>query len=214
MSVCDKNCTDEEYGKLKTQLLRLQNRKFAQSPDAEGLGQDELSIKKFLVTMMFEYWDLDNDGQVSSNDIKEKFLVTMMFEYWDLDNDGQVSSNEMGQVMKREDELAEVMTSCTLYEMLKYDDINDDHRVDIDEFYNAFGPISGGKCGFISSLLWFVGRLNCQDGRENEFCVSAGTKLAKGDTINLLSILKGDLKRRALGPPTTEKKLKELRKLS
>ncbi|XP_019620183.1 PREDICTED: follistatin-related protein 5-like [Branchiostoma belcheri] len=109
----DKNCTDEEYGKLKTQLLRLQNRKFAQSPDAEGLGQDELSIKKFLVTMMFEYWDLNNDGQVSSNDMRE--------------------------VMRREDELAEVMTSCTLYEMLKYDDINDDHRVDIDEFYNAFG---------------------------------------------------------------------------
>ncbi|CAH1247122.1 FSTL5 [Branchiostoma lanceolatum] len=107
------NCTDDEYEKLKTQLLRLQNRKFAQSPDAEGLGQDELSIKKFLVTMMFEYWDLDNDGQVSSN--------------------------EMGQVMRKEDELAEVLTTCSLYDLLKYDDIDEDHRVDIDEFYNAFG---------------------------------------------------------------------------
>ncbi|KAI8511622.1 myristoyl-CoA hydrolase [Branchiostoma belcheri] len=53
------------------------------------------------------------------------------------------------------------------------------------------------------------------DRRRQQSQLSKRYKARRGrHCINLLSILKGDLKRRGLGPPTTEKKLKELRELS
>ncbi|XP_019625003.1 PREDICTED: uncharacterized protein LOC109470482 [Branchiostoma belcheri] len=54
-----------------------------------------------------------------------------------------------------------------------------------------------------------------QKALEFSFLSSKRYKARRGrHCINLLNLLKGDLKRRKLGPPTTEKKLKELRELA
>ncbi|KAI8481984.1 hypothetical protein Bbelb_402850 [Branchiostoma belcheri] len=54
-----------------------------------------------------------------------------------------------------------------------------------------------------------------QKALEFSFLSSERYKARSGrHCINLLSLLKGDLKCRGLGPPTTEKKLKELRELA
>nr|XP_015200198.1 PREDICTED: follistatin-related protein 5 isoform X1 [Lepisosteus oculatus] len=103
-------CQMSDYGKLKNQLLDLQNQKYIRQVN-EGENEDKMSLKRLLVDQMFQYFDSDNNGLVDSN--------------------------ELTQVIKQEG-LAKDVSECTLFDLLKYDDRNVDKHLSIEEFYTAF----------------------------------------------------------------------------
>ncbi|CDQ94321.1 unnamed protein product [Oncorhynchus mykiss] len=67
-----------------------------------------------------------------------KKLVDVVFKRFDADGSRRVDSSELSQVIKQEGLFKEV-SECTLFDLLKYNDINDDEHLAKDEFYTAFG---------------------------------------------------------------------------
>ncbi|XP_078396832.1 follistatin-related protein 5 isoform X1 [Cetorhinus maximus] len=106
-------CKLIEYSKLKNMLLDLQNQKYIRQRNNKE-NEDKMSLKKLLVDNMFEYFD--------SND------------------DGHVDSNELAQVIKQ-DRLGKDLSQCSLFDLLKYDDYNNDKHLTQEEFYRAFQVI-------------------------------------------------------------------------
>ncbi|NXE44789.1 FSTL5 protein, partial [Casuarius casuarius] len=103
-------CKPTEYNKVKNMLLDLQNQRYvAQSKDKNV--DEKVSLKKFLIDHMFNYFDSDNNGLVDSN--------------------------ELSQVIKRA-ELGKDLSDCSLLDLLKYDDYNSDKHLALEEFYRAF----------------------------------------------------------------------------
>ncbi|XP_074772316.1 follistatin-related protein 4 isoform X2 [Athene noctua] len=101
-------CTMAEYSRLKSILLDLQARR--QSPPS-SLAEDRVSQKRFLVEDMFKHLDVNSDGLLSSS--------------------------ELAQLMKKED-LEDDLLDCTLEDLLRFDDYNNDGRLTLQELYTAF----------------------------------------------------------------------------
>ncbi|XP_005006861.1 follistatin-related protein 5 isoform X2 [Cavia porcellus] len=107
------NCKTNVYNKMKSMLLDLQKQKYI-TQDNENPNGDDVSRKKLLVDQMFKYFDADSNGLVDIN--------------------------ELTQVIKQED-LSKDHSECTLYDLLKFDDLNADKHLALDEFYRAFQVI-------------------------------------------------------------------------
>ncbi|XP_058513530.1 follistatin-related protein 5 isoform X2 [Ochotona princeps] len=107
------NCKTTEYDKMKSMLLDLQNQKYI-TQENENPNSDDVSRKKTLVDQMFKYFDADSNGLVDIN--------------------------ELTQVIKQ-DELGKDIFDCTLYDLLKFDDVNSDKHLALEEFYRAFQVI-------------------------------------------------------------------------
>uniref|UniRef100_A0A665U9U9 Follistatin-like 5 n=1 Tax=Echeneis naucrates TaxID=173247 RepID=A0A665U9U9_ECHNA len=68
---------------------------------------------------------------------KMKQLVDMMFKRFDADGNGRVDASELSQV-RRLKGLSKDFSACTLFDLLKYNDINDDEHLTKEEIYTAF----------------------------------------------------------------------------
>ncbi|XP_029853907.1 follistatin-related protein 4 isoform X2 [Aquila chrysaetos chrysaetos] len=101
-------CTMADYSRLKSILLDLQAHR--QSP-LSSPTEDRVSQKRFLVENMFKHLDINSDGHLSSS--------------------------ELAQLMKEED-LEDDLLDCTLEDLLRFDDYNNDGLLTLQELYTAF----------------------------------------------------------------------------
>ncbi|XP_035194538.1 follistatin-related protein 4 isoform X2 [Oxyura jamaicensis] len=101
-------CTMASYSRLKSILLDLQARR--RSPPS-SLAADRAAQKRFLVENMFKHLDVNSDGHLSSS--------------------------ELAQLMEKED-LDDDLLDCTLEDLLRFDDYNNDGRLTLQELYTAF----------------------------------------------------------------------------
>ncbi|NWR83557.1 FSTL4 protein, partial [Furnarius figulus] len=102
------SCTMADYSRLKSILLDLQARRH--SPPS-SLAKDSAAQKRFLIQELFKHLDLNTDGHLSSS--------------------------ELAQLMKKE-ELEGDLLGCTLEDLLRFDDYNNDGRLSLQELYTAF----------------------------------------------------------------------------
>ncbi|XP_068187849.1 follistatin-related protein 4 [Antennarius striatus] len=77
-------------------------------------------------------------GEQSQGDMEAKReLVNSMFQYLDVDQDGRLVSDELDKISLKE-QLADSLLECTMQDLLRYDDYNNDGRLSLHEFYTAF----------------------------------------------------------------------------
>uniref|UniRef100_A0A4W5QW46 Follistatin-like 5 n=1 Tax=Hucho hucho TaxID=62062 RepID=A0A4W5QW46_9TELE len=106
----DDNCRLSDYRRLKTKILDMHDQR---------------------------YMATGNRGGHKNNMATRKKLVDVVFKRFDADGSRRVDSNELSQVIKQEGLFMEA-SECTLFDLLKYNDINDDEHLTKDEFYTAF----------------------------------------------------------------------------
>ncbi|XP_026855092.1 follistatin-related protein 5 isoform X2 [Electrophorus electricus] len=106
----DDNCHHNDYKKLKTKVLDLHTQQYLAPGSHDSYEKDMIS---------------------------RKFAVDLMFKRFDADGSGHVDSSELSQVIKQEG-LSKSASECTLFDLLKYNDIDDDEHLTKDEFYAAF----------------------------------------------------------------------------
>ncbi|XP_027887139.1 follistatin-related protein 4 isoform X1 [Xiphophorus couchianus] len=101
-------CTMSEYNKLKSTLLEMQ-------PKALGSGE-----------------------RSQQRDMEEKrALVDAMFKYLDGNEDGRLISDELEKISMKE-QMESSLLECTMQDLLRYDDYNNDGHLSLHEFYTAF----------------------------------------------------------------------------
>ncbi|TWW55358.1 Follistatin-related protein 5 [Takifugu flavidus] len=110
LDIADDNCRLTDYRQLKTKILDLYDKRYTGS-NARGAHKDNMAARKQLVDDMFKHFDADNSGRVDDN--------------------------ELSQVIKQEGLFKDV-SECTLFDLLKYNDVNDDEHLTKEEFYTAF----------------------------------------------------------------------------
>uniref|UniRef100_A0A8C1J3C4 Follistatin-like 5 n=1 Tax=Cyprinus carpio TaxID=7962 RepID=A0A8C1J3C4_CYPCA len=106
----DDNCHLGDYKKLKTKMLDLHAQRYL-TPGNHGSHENDMATRKHLVDMMFKRFDADGNGRVDSS--------------------------ELSQVVKQEG-LSRTASECTLFDLFKYNDVNDDEHLTREEFYTAF----------------------------------------------------------------------------
>lgn len=74
------------------------------------------------------------------NNHSKDFLVSIMFSHYDQNNNGHLDSEELNEVSQNE-QLDELSNGCVLRDMLQYDDLDQDHCLNINEFYQAFNKL-------------------------------------------------------------------------
>ncbi|XP_072368554.1 follistatin-related protein 5-like isoform X3 [Scyliorhinus torazame] len=101
-------CELAEYSRLKNVLLDLQSQRYFQQ---ENITMDTTTLKKILVQNMFKYFDISGDGLIENS--------------------------ELAQAMT-EDTLDNDPFDCNLFDLLQYDDYNNDGVLTLEELYTAF----------------------------------------------------------------------------
>ncbi|XP_010769710.1 follistatin-related protein 5-like [Notothenia coriiceps] len=110
-------CTMSEYNRLKSMLLDMQPK------------------------------GLKNGGKSQQRDMEEKRArVDTMFKYLDVDQDGRLVSGELEKISMKE-HLEDSLLECTMQDLLRYDDYNNDGHLSLHEFYTAFH-------GQLSDIAW------------------------------------------------------------
>ncbi|XP_017272968.1 follistatin-related protein 5 isoform X1 [Kryptolebias marmoratus] len=104
------DCRLNDYRRLKTKILDLHDKRYMGAA-LHGTHKDSMAAKKQLVDLMFRRFDADNSGQIDAS--------------------------ELSQVIKHEG-LSKDLLECTLFDLLKYNDDNDDEHLTKEEFYTAF----------------------------------------------------------------------------
>uniref|UniRef100_A0A3Q3QZ93 Follistatin-like 4 n=1 Tax=Monopterus albus TaxID=43700 RepID=A0A3Q3QZ93_MONAL len=101
-------CTMSEYNRLKSILLDMQ-------PEVLKTGEHS-----------------------QQRDMEEKrALVDTMFKYLDVNNDSRLVSDELEKLSMKE-HLEDSLLECTVQDLLRYDDYNNDGHLSLHEFYTAF----------------------------------------------------------------------------
>ncbi|XP_031424822.1 follistatin-related protein 5 isoform X2 [Clupea harengus] len=106
----DDNCRLGDYKKLKNKIVDLHGQRYL-APGDRGDYRDDMVVRRRLVDMMFKRFDADGNGRVDSS--------------------------ELSQVIKQEG-LTKTSSDCTLFDLLKYNDEDDDEHLIKEEFYTAF----------------------------------------------------------------------------
>ncbi|NXA50346.1 FSTL4 protein, partial [Nothocercus julius] len=102
------SCSMADYGRLKSILLELGERRRS-APSSPA--RDAAAQKRALVEGVFGHLDVNGDGRLSSS--------------------------ELAQVTKKED-LEDDLLHCTLEDLLRFDDYNNDGHLTLPELYTAF----------------------------------------------------------------------------
>uniref|UniRef100_A0AAY4EEW8 Follistatin-like 4 n=1 Tax=Denticeps clupeoides TaxID=299321 RepID=A0AAY4EEW8_9TELE len=104
-------CTMAEYSKLKSMILDIQPKVLR-----------------------------GNHGKNYETGMDQKrALVDTMFKYLDVNRDGRLGSEELAQVVLKEfPEVFYSLLECTMQDLLRYDDYNNDGHLTLHEFYTAF----------------------------------------------------------------------------
>ncbi|XP_026051244.1 follistatin-related protein 4-like [Carassius auratus] len=76
------------------------------------------------------------DGQANAMD-QRRILVHTMFKYIDRNQDGRLSSEELAEISVKE-HLENILLECTMQDLLRYDDYNNDGHLTLQELYTAF----------------------------------------------------------------------------
>ncbi|XP_031427311.1 follistatin-related protein 4 isoform X1 [Clupea harengus] len=105
------SCTMTEYNKLKSMLLDMQLKGVKRKDKGYGNSMDE-----------------------------KRALVDAMFKYLDLNGDGRLGSEELAQISTKE-HLEDSLLECTMQDLIRYDDYNNDSHLTLHEFYTAFQVI-------------------------------------------------------------------------
>lgn len=106
----DDNCRLSDYRRLKDKLLDLFDKRYT-GYDLHGNHRDNMAARKQLVDLMFKRFDADNGGRIDAR--------------------------ELSLVIKQEG-LSKEPSECTLFDLLKYNDMNSDQHLTRQEFYTAF----------------------------------------------------------------------------
>ncbi|XP_036444910.1 follistatin-related protein 4 [Colossoma macropomum] len=101
-------CTMAEYNKLKNMLLDMQPKGLMKAEDTLANAMDQ-----------------------------KRALVDTMFKYLDMNHDGRLSSEELAQISMKE-HLEDSLLECTMQDLMRYDDYNNDGVLTLQEFYTAF----------------------------------------------------------------------------
>ncbi|KAG7484660.1 hypothetical protein MATL_G00052500 [Megalops atlanticus] len=101
-------CTMADYNKLKSMLLDMQPRDLSPARQTQETRMDQ-----------------------------KRAVVDTMFKYLDMDRDGRLGSEELAQISMK-DHLEDSLLECTMQDLLRYDDYNNDGRLTLQEFYTAF----------------------------------------------------------------------------
>ncbi|XP_078405878.1 follistatin-related protein 5-like [Cetorhinus maximus] len=104
-------CKLAEYSRLKNMLLDLQSQRHFQQ---ENITMETTTLKRLLVENMFKYFDISGDGLIDNS--------------------------ELAQAMT-EDALDNDPFDCNLFDLLQYDDYNNDRVLTLEELYTAFQVI-------------------------------------------------------------------------
>ncbi|XP_043076637.1 follistatin-related protein 5-like [Puntigrus tetrazona] len=76
------------------------------------------------------------DGHANAMD-QRRILVDTMFKYIDRNQDGRLSSEELAEISIKE-HLENILLECTMQDLLRYDDYNNDGHLTLQELYTAF----------------------------------------------------------------------------
>ncbi|KAJ3588443.1 hypothetical protein NHX12_012036 [Muraenolepis orangiensis] len=107
-------------------------------PDDDCLLGDYRRTKaKVLEIHQRRYLGSQTPGGHRGNMAARKQLVDTMFRRFDTDGNGQVDSREISQVIQQEG-LSRDTSTCSLYDLLKYDNQDADDHLTLQEMYLAF----------------------------------------------------------------------------
>ncbi|XP_061596495.1 follistatin-related protein 4 [Cololabis saira] len=101
-------CTMSEYNRLKNMLLDMQPKV---SKTREENQQRDMEEKRALVDTMFKYLDVNQDGRLVSDELEK---------------------------ISMKEHLEDSLLECTMQDLLRYDDYNNDGHLSLHEFYTAF----------------------------------------------------------------------------
>ncbi|XP_061642839.1 follistatin-related protein 5 isoform X3 [Phyllopteryx taeniolatus] len=105
------SCRLSDYRRLKAKMLEAHDKRHAATKASRGAHEYNMAARKQLVNAVFRGFDADGNGQISLD--------------------------ELSQVNKRQG-LFKDSGKCTLLDLLKYNDVDDDKRLTREEFYTAF----------------------------------------------------------------------------
>ncbi|XP_067464680.1 follistatin-related protein 4 isoform X3 [Thunnus thynnus] len=105
-------CTMSEYNRLKSMLLDMQPKTLNTGEQSQ---QRDMEEKRALVDTMFKYLDVDQNGRLVSDELEKVGIEISMKEH-----------------------LEDSLLECTMQDLLRYDDYNNDGHLSLHEFYTAF----------------------------------------------------------------------------
>ncbi|XP_062908750.1 follistatin-related protein 5-like isoform X4 [Mobula hypostoma] len=103
-------CKLAEYSRLKSILLDLQSQKYYQQ---ENTTTDTVTFKRHLVESLFKELDINSNGFVDNSELEQAMT---------------------------QDALDHDPLDCNLFDLLQYDDYNNDRMLTLEELYTAFLP--------------------------------------------------------------------------
>uniref|UniRef100_UPI003AAC123E follistatin-related protein 4 n=1 Tax=Centroberyx gerrardi TaxID=166262 RepID=UPI003AAC123E len=101
-------CTMSEYNRLKSMLLDMQPKVLSSGEQSQ---QRDMEQKRALVDTMFKYLDVNQDGRLVSDELEK---------------------------ISMKEHLEDSLLECTMQDLLRYDDYNNDGHLSLHEFYTAF----------------------------------------------------------------------------
>nr|XP_019941171.1 PREDICTED: follistatin-related protein 4-like [Paralichthys olivaceus] len=104
-------CTMSEYNRLKSMLLDMQPKVLRTGEQSQQTDMDE-----------------------------KRAMVDTMFKYLDVNQDSRLVSDELEKISMKE-HLEDSLLECTMQDLLRYDDYNNDGHLSLHEFYTAFQVI-------------------------------------------------------------------------
>ncbi|XP_062908748.1 follistatin-related protein 5-like isoform X2 [Mobula hypostoma] len=104
-------CKLAEYSRLKSILLDLQSQKYYQQ---ENTTTDTVTFKRHLVESLFKELDINSNGFVDNSELEQAMT---------------------------QDALDHDPLDCNLFDLLQYDDYNNDRMLTLEELYTAFQVI-------------------------------------------------------------------------
>ncbi|XP_049597901.1 follistatin-related protein 4 [Syngnathus scovelli] len=102
-------CTMSEYNRLKSLLLDMKT--VPRNPETERNQQRDMEARRALVDTMFKYLDVNQDGRLVSEELEK---------------------------ISMKEHLDDNLLHCTMQDLLRYDDYNNDGHLSLHEFYTAF----------------------------------------------------------------------------
>ncbi|XP_051915285.1 follistatin-related protein 5 [Hippocampus zosterae] len=105
------SCRLSDYRRLKAKVLDMYEERYMVTKVTREAHEDNMAARRQLVDAMFQGFDADNNGQISTG--------------------------ELSQVIKHQG-LPKDVGECTLLDLLKYNDVDDDQLLTREELYTAF----------------------------------------------------------------------------